>query len=460
MSHEEPIERESVEDSSAFNEALEAIDSDRLDRLPEVFADLHAGDAALLIAALPEERHEDVMLALPESVAAGILEQLPDDQAVKLVMGMSPESAAPIIQEMRSDEETDLLQGVSSEHAERILRHFDAADASVARSMLAYDEDSAGGLMESEYIAFPTGMSSSEVVEELRRGGSRYRGFSASYLYVVDERQRFVGVISMRDLIMCEEETPVDTLMIRDALAVPADMPGQELVKLFRRYHYLAIPVVDEARRLIGVVTHDDVLQFVERDADEEMLRLSGIVGGDEFRDMKLGTRSWRRLSWLSINVLLNVAAASVIAFYQETIQAVVALAVFLPIISDMSGCSGNQAIAVSIRELSLDRISPRNALWVFRKEFLVGLINGLVLGLIVAAIAWWWKGSPMLGLVVGVALWVNTLVAVTIGGLVPLVLRRFRQDPALASGPILTTLTDMCGFFIVLALAARYVVP
>jgi magnesium transporter len=165
--------------------------------------------------------------------------------------------------------------------------------------------------------------------------------------------------------------------------------------------------------------------------------------------------RSSRRLAWLSTNIVLNVIAASVIALYQETLAAVIALAVFLPIISDMSGCSGNQAVAVSMRELALGLLRPSEFWRVWRKEAAVGLINGLALGLLIGAVAWAWKGNPFLGLVVGGAMTLNTLVAVSIGGTVPLILRRLGVDPALASGPILTTVTDMCGFFLLLSIAA-----
>jgi magnesium transporter len=419
---------------------------------------LRPGDAALLLRALPGPAQKSLLLSLSPETAADILEELPDDMAASAVMGMSPQAAAPIVQEMQSDEEADLLQDVSREHAEQILETVDRDDARAARELLAYDEDSAGGLMQGEFIAFPEGMLAKEVVQQLRRNAAEYSDYPASYLYSVDEHGTLRGVISLRALLLCEADTRIDEIMSRDMVTAPASMPGQEVVKLFRRYHFLAIPVVDDRKKLLGVVTQDDVLRFAEEDADEEMLRFTGIVGGDEFRDMKLAPRAWRRLSWLTVNILLNIVAASVIAIYQDTVRTIIALAVFLPIISDMSGCSGNQAVAVSIRELSLDRITPRSFLWVFRKELLVGLANGFVLGSIVAAIAWWWQGNVALGLVVGVALWINTLVAVSIGGLTPLLLRHLGQDPAIASGPILTTLTDVCGFLIVLGLAARYV--
>ncbi len=172
-------------------------------------------------------------------------------------------------------------------------------------------------------------------------------------------------------------------------------------------------------------------------------------------RTLPLPVRAFRRLSWLSINIVLNVIAASVIALYQETLAAVIALAVFLPIISDMSGCSGNQAVAVSLRELTLGLVRPYELLRVLLKEAAVGVINGLLLGLLLGAVAWAWKGNLYLGLVVGGALAVNTLVAVMLGGMIPLILRGMKMDPALASGPILTTVTDMFGFFLALSFAA-----
>jgi len=427
------------------------------ERVAEQLGALHPGEAAALVRELPRHQRDNALLALPPAQAADILEELPDDMAAAAVMDMEPDAAALIVQEMQTDEEADLLQDVSADQAQAILEHVDREDAAIARRLLSYDEDSAGGLMQAEFIAIPQGMVASDAVRQLRSRAVEYADYPASYLYVVDNAGRLEGVLSIRSLLLCEADTGIDDIKLSNAVSVQADMPAEELVKVFRRYHFLAVPVISDDGELLGVVTQDDALRVAEEQADEEMLRFTGIAGGDEFRDMPLRRRSGHRLSWLSINILLNVAAASVIALYQETLQAVIALAVFLPIISDMSGCSGNQAVAVSIRELSLDRIRPRNFLWVLGKEISVGLLNGLALGIIIGLVAWFWKGNGWLGVIVGAALWINTLVAVSIGGLVPLLLRRFRQDPAIASGPILTTLTDACGFFVVLGLASKY---
>ena len=432
------------------------LDEGATEQVAEHLSSLRPVDAADIICELPSRLRADALLATTPEQAADILEELPDDLAAAAVMNMEPGRAATIVEHMVSDEVADLLQDVAPSQAEAILARIDPADAAEARNLLKYHEGSAGGLMQTELIAISEGMTAGDAVRELRERAADYSEFPASYLYVIDQDRRLRGVASLRSLLLCEATTPVLEVASSDVEFARADLPGVDVVKMFRRLHYLAIPVVDNLNRLLGIVTQDDALRFAEEEADEEMLRFAGIAGGDEFRDMPLRQRSWRRLSWLGINVLLNVLAASVIAFYQETLREVIALAVFLPIISDMSGCSGNQAVAVSIRELSLGRVTLRRFPWVLGRELSVGLLNGLALGLLIGLIAWTWKGNATLGLIVGAALWINTLVAVSIGGLLPLLLRRFGKDPAIASSPILTTVTDMTGFFLVLAAASQ----
>ena len=218
----------------------------------------------------------------------------------------------------------------------------------------------------------------------------------------------------------------------------------------------LGVPVVDERGKLAGVVSRSAVDEAVLERAESESLRLQGIVS-EEVRSMPLIIRSRRRLAWLSANIVLNIIAASVISAYEATLAAVIAIAVFLPMVSDMSGCSGNQAVAVTMRELSLGLVRPVDAFRVWLKEVSVGLINGVVLGVLIGAVAWIWKGNIYLGIVIGLALSINTVIAVSIGGVVPLLLKRFGQDPAVASGPLLTTITDMAGFFLVLSLATLF---
>jgi magnesium transporter len=311
--------------------------------------------------------------------------------------------------------------------------------------------------MVTELLRFVETETVAGVIATLQTEGEKYRDFEVQYSYVVSAEGRLIGVLRLRSLLLASPAQPISNIMIESPLSVPVDEPLDRLADFFERHQFLGVPVVDGKGVLLGVVKRHDVEAAMADRADNDYLKSQGIVAGEELRTMPILRRCRRRLGWLSINVVLNIMAASVIALYQDTLSAVIALAVFLPIISDMSGCSGNQAVAVSIRELALGLIQPTEALRVWGKEIVVGAINGTVLGLIIAVAAWLWKGNVFLGLAVGIALALNTVVSVSIGGCVPLVLKRFNIDPALASGPVLTTVTDICGFFLVLGLATMW---
>jgi magnesium transporter len=293
------------------------------------------------------------------------------------------------------------------------------------------------------------------VLDDLQANRSKYIDYHVQYFYIVNPEEKLAGVLRIHDLLFPANETLLSQIMISKPLRVSDKASLHELENFFEEHHLFGAPVVDDGNRLVGVVLPQDIEEAVNKRKTKNFLRLSGIIGGEEFRTMPLLSRSGRRLSWLSMNIVLNIIAASVIALYQDTLAAVITLAVFLPMVSDMSGCSGNQAAAVSMRELSLGMVRPKELLWVLVKEAKVGIINGLILGLLLGGVAYLWKGNPWLGVVIGGALAANTLVSVTLGGMLPLVLKRFKIDPALVSSPLLTTGTDMCGFFFVLSFAA-----
>jgi magnesium transporter len=274
----------------------------------------------------------------------------------------------------------------------------------------------------------------------------------------VDEEERLLGVLSMRNLLLCEPETPVTQLMNRDLVTVTPETSGEELAKLFRRYHFLAIPVVDAQGHLLGLVTQEEALRYEVEESEADLLQMSGIISGEEIRELPLLPRTLRRLSWLLIKSALNLIVASVVAFHEKTIQAAAALAVIMPVISDLGGVAGSQAIAVSIRELALNRIRPRDFLEVLLKETAVGVLNGLLLGVVLGIATYVYKQNWALSFVATVAIALNTLIAATLGGVMPLVMRRMRIDPAVAAHPLLTLITDSCGFALVLGLGARFV--
>ncbi|TWU10740.1 magnesium transporter [Allorhodopirellula heiligendammensis] len=422
--------------------------------LSEYLDSLTAGDQALALSRTDEAHHQLVLTTLAVEDAAELLRHLSESQAAELVESLPAEEAAAIVYEMPSDEQADLLGDLDDEQAAAILEAWPRADATAARQLAAYSDDVAGGLLVREILRFNRSTTVADVIETLSENADEFRDYDVQYAYLTDENERLVGVVPMRNLLFARRTEPVADIMISDPLSLLDSTPLDDLIEFFDTHHFLGVPIVDTEGRLLGVVHRNAVDYEATRAAENDFLKSQGIIGGEELRTMPLMQRARRRLSWLSINIVLNVGAAGVIAIYQDTLAQVIALAVFLPIISDMSGCSGNQAVAVSMRELSLGLVRPTEMMRVWMKEAAVGLVNGAALGLLVAIVAIIWDGNPYLGLVVGVSLFFNTLIAVSIGGTVPLLLKRLGFDPAVASGPLLTTVTDMCGFFLVLGLA------
>lgn len=416
---------------------------------------LSSADLIYLMNKLNRKEQQKLLTMISPLSAAILIEELPEVQAVDIIEDMDTSNAAAIMNEMMSNERADLMMELDEEDAEAILTEMNPTKAANLRKLIAYDYDTAGGLMITEFFRYRETLTVKEVIHDLKKNAEKYKYYLVRYIYVVNKKGNFFGVLQMQDLLMAKPNQLLSELVFKDVIVVNDMATLDEVKDLFETYDFYGFPVVNNENKLIGVLRRKSVLEAINERAAYEHLETQGIVGGDELRSMPVFLRSKRRLSWLSVNILLNIIAASVIAFYQETLQAVIALAVFLPIISDMSGCSGNQAVAVSMRELSLGTVKPGEALRVWFQEASVGLINGLVLGLLIGLAAYFWKGNVYLGLVVGGALAINTIVAVSIGGTVPLLLKKLKVDPALASGPILTTVTDMFGFFLALSFAS-----
>ncbi len=452
MTHD-PI-HESSEEQESWEQIEDVVERGDADALSQVIQSLSPGEVARAISRLDEEDQERVLTLLPPEEAADLLSELPESQAAELLDEMPAETVALIMDEMDSDERVDVLAELEEHEPEDILVRMDPAEAANARRLLAYPEDSAGGLMITEYLAYPQELTVADVLKDMRDNAELYSDYGIQYCYVVANGAVLVGVLRMRDLVLSAWSRPITDVMVPNPQRVRYDMPLEDLEQFFDRYEFLGAPVVDDEDRLIGVVERIAVEEATEERSDRTFMSFTGIVGGEELRQMPLMSRAPRRLSWLVASIFLNVLAAGVIALYQETIEAVIALAVFLPIVSGMSGNSGSQAAAVSIRELTLGLILPRDFLRVIWKEAQVGLINGLVLGLLLGVFAALWQDNVFLGLVVGGALALNTLVSVLLGGLIPLFLRRIGIDPALVSMPLLTISTDVCGFFLVLSFA------
>ncbi len=442
-------------ETPVFEQIRHCLDEDNSEGLVALIEPLSLSDALRELLQLSAQERDRVLSKLPAETAAELIEEAPNELAVGLVERLEAETAADIIEELHSDVQADVIGELDTEDAEAILAEMDADEAADVRRLAAYEDETAGGLMIAEAFTFHEGDMVGQVLKRLASEDEDFERYRGQHPYILDEKERPVGVVSLRGLLTAKRSALLPEVMA-SPMTVPVDASLDSLQDIFDQHPFLGVPVVEADGRLVGVVSRSAVDEAALERAESDSLKLQGVVG-DELRSMPLTLRSRRRLAWLSANIVLNIIAASVIAAYEETLAAVIAIAIFLPMVSDMSGCSGNQAVAVSMRELSLGLVKPMDALRVWYKEASVGLINGATLGLLIGVVAWVWKGNPYLGLVIGLALAINTLISVTIGGVVPLLLKHIGQDPAVASGPLLTTITDVAGFFLVLSLATVF---
>lgn len=442
--------------AEALHELDEAIEAGDGIRALGIIKTLDWEDQRRAISRLSHDEADSLIRILGAEDSAKLLSHLTEAQAVEIIENLPAGEAAAILWELPAEESSNLLRELDEEDAEEIIAGIeDTEDRAELRKLLEYEDGTAGSLMRGNPVTFRAESSVGEVLQDLGEHAEDYSDRDVQYLYVIAEKGILVGVLRLRDLVLSLRHIPVRQLMIPDPLTVIDTMPLDELAEIFERKKFFGLPVVDEKGRLLGVVPRDSVEHETAEEQAGMFLASSGIVNGEELRSMPLKDRCVKRLAWLGPNIVLNIAAASIIAANEATLQEVIALAVFLPIVSDMSGCSGNQAVAVSIRELTLGILRPGDFWRVVLKEGSVGVINGIVLGLLLGAIATLWKGNIYLGLTVFIALSLNTILSVLLGGLVPLLLKRLKVDPALASGPILTTCTDMCGFLLVLSIAS-----
>ncbi len=447
----EPMPQPAEEPS--FTESLElALAQEDADQITLMLEPLPLAQGLRELLELSPDDRRKVLTLIPADLAADLIEEAPHEMGATLMEALEATRAVAIMDELDSDVQADLIGDMDAPEAEAILSKMDAEDAADVRRLVEYDDDTAGGLMMTENFAFSDDQTVGAVLREMAsedQDVDRYRG---GHPYILDKAGKPIGVVSLRGLLSTKRSAALTSIMVTP-MTVSVNATLSELGEIFDKHPFLGIPVVEGDGRLVGTVSRGSVSQALLERSESETLKLQGVVG-DELRSMPVWLRSRRRLAWLSANIVLNIIAASVISAYEDTLTAVIAIAIFLPMVSDMSGCSGNQAVGVTMRELSLGLVRPVDAVKVWFKEISVGVINGIALGILIGIVAWVWKGNPALGLVIGLALALNTVLAVSIGGVVPLLLKRLGQDPAVASGPLLTTVTDMAGFFFVLSLA------
>ncbi len=414
----------------------------------------HPADLAHLFSELPHKERDSAFTVLAERnsrLAMEGLSELGPEAGAALLAERSAEEIGKLLQDLPSDDAAALIDYLPEELSAAVLELVQKRPAGGdVGDLLEYKEQTAGRIMNPKVFALAEDMTAGESITALQ--GSRDVEV-VFYLYVIDARRHLVGVVSLRRLLLVSPQTPLKRIMTTDLISVRADMDQEEVARQVASYNLLAIPVVDEENKLVGVITVDDVIDVIKDEATEDVYRLAGVTGDD-----RVFTSAWdslrKRLPWLIVNLATAFLAASVVALFSGTIDKVVALAIFMPVVAGMGGNAATQTLTVIVRGIALGELTWSNSRKALFKEATVGLGNGVACGLVGALVVWLFSHDPMLAGILAMAMVINMFVAATAGTVIPLALRALKVDPALASAVFITTLTDVFGFFSFLGLA------
>ena len=416
----------------------------------------HPADLAEIFADLPDRNRRsvfDTLLGHNSRLAMESLAEMEPEVAAGLLTDRPPERLARFFQDLASDDAAALLDSLPEALAAAVLDLMRQKESGEVQHLLEYADQTAGRIMNPDVFALSEDLTVGQAIEQLQRSRDVEMVF---YLYVVDARRHLVGVVSLRRLLLVSPDTPLKRVMTTDLISARVDTDQEEIAREVAAYNLLAIPVVDEENKLVGMVTVDDVIDVIKDEATEDILRLAGVAADEHVLTGPF--ESWRkRLPWLAINLLTATLAAVVVRQYQATVEQVVALAALMTIVASMGGNAATQTLTVIVRGIALGELTWSNSRRVLGKEALVALGNGIVLGGLGAGIAWWLTGSPYLGGILALAMLINLIVAAVASTLIPIALRALKIDPALASAVFITTLTDVFGFFAFLGLATFF---
>ena len=450
---------EHYEDSrheETLGETLDALERGDFHGVRRVLDGMHPADIALLLQSLPVAERDMLWEGLDAGVRAEVFAEAEDAVRAPRMLRMEAAALAEIAREVDDDDAADILQDLPEPVIEEVLEALDSQERDRLQSILAYPEDTAGGLMNLDVVTVRADVSLEVVQRYLRRRGEIPE--KTNRLFVVDRQNRYRGEMRLADLLTGAPDREVAELMRTEQSGIDANTPAHEVARLFEQRNLITAPVVDEGGRLLGRITADDVMDVIREEGDRSFLGMAGLSEEDDlFAPVLVSTR--RRTLWLGINLATALLAAWVIGLFEATIQQLVALAVLMPVVASMGGIAGTQTLTIVIRGMALGQIAARNVGWLLGKELAVGLLNSLCWALAVGAIAWFWFGDPGLGVIVGCALVINLMVAALAGASIPMLLRRLLVDPALAGGVVLTTVTDVVGFMTFLGLGALFLI-
>lgn len=425
-----------------------------LEQVEQQLEDMHPAEIAHLLESLPADLREIVWEQVPPEAEGEILTNLNEEVLATVIKGMDPNQLVAATEDLETDDLADILPEIPKDVAQELLLTMEQRDRERLHAVLSYDEDSAGGLMNLDAVVVRADTSLDVVLRYLRRRGEIPE--TTDTLFVVEREGHYLGQLPLTTLLTSDPGKMVEDVMEQDEEAIPANMPARDVANRFEQRDLISAPVVDEHNILLGRITIDDVVDVIRDDAEHSLMSMAGLNEEvDLFSPVLTSTR--RRAVWLGINLITALLAALVIGLFEDTIQKFVALAVLMPIVASMGGIAGSQTLTLVIRGIALGQVSGSNARRLLSKEIWVSVWNGLIWAVVMAVIADAWFDDYRLGLIIAAAIIINLLVAAIAGASIPLLLRRLGADPALGGGVVLTTVTDVVGFFAFLGLATIF---
>lgn len=434
--------------------ALEKKKNKKAKKVKALLEPLHSADIADLLEQLSPANRERLIKILGDDLDSEVWTYLDYSIREDIVDDLATEQLAEIVTGLASDDAVDIIEDLDEEDQKELLEAIPADDRAIYEKSLSYPEESAGRLMQREVVTVPNFWTVGQTIDYMR--DERIELPDDFYnLVIVDPSHKPVGLVKLSKLLRTSRDVHVSEIMAEDMKVIPATMDQEDAAFLFRQYGLVEAPVVDddEGGRLIGVITVDDIVDVLDEEYEEDILKMGGVKEDDFYSDVVETTRM--RFSWLLVNLGTAIVASLVIALFSETLERVVALAILMPIVASMGGNAGTQTLTVAVRALATNELTPSNAIRIVGKEVIVGGLNGILFAILMGLIAWLWFGDPTLGTVIAAAMVINLLVAGLAGTLIPLCLEKLGQDPAISSSVFLTTITDVIGFFAFLGLAA-----
>ena len=424
------------------------------EELEEKIEDIHPADVLDLL----HDNEDDffkILKRLPDWFIAAILEEEDDEEKYEILKKFSENKQKKILGEMSSDELTDIVWVLDEEEIKYVLKKINEEDRKDVYKLLSYEPDTAGGIMATEFVSIRENKTIEKTLKYLQKEAPDAE--SAYYLYVINKENVLKGVVSLRDIVCNDFDTKISEITNTNVISVPYYMDQEEVASKFEKYGFMTMPVVDENNKILGIVTVDDIVEVMQEETTEDIHRLGG-VDEEEKVDGSLRDSVKSRLPWLIVNLITAILAASVVGAFEGTISQVVTLATFMPIVAGMGGNAGTQSLTIVVRGIALGELDKDNGMRIFIKELLVGLVTGIVIGAIIAVLGFIWERNFVFGIVIGVAMILNMMVATMSGFIVPVILKKLKVDPALASAVFVTTVTDVLGFFFFLGLATMFI--